>query len=418
MSTAKRPVSEPPKASSSSSTNGESSKSLMSPTRVSGIFRSNPSQRSVDIKEDDVEVQEIPAKRSFMSGYEKKIVNDVKNGTVSMSRARKELNTFRQPLKQKSNEESNRSTNEELIDPHYKNIDKHLIETIENEIITHLQPIKSQDVAGLEFAKKKIHEIAILPLKKPHLFTGLRKPPKGILLFGPPGTGKTFLGRWIASETKSTFFEITVSTLNSKWIGEGEKTIRAMFAVARARQPSVIFIDEIDSLLKSRCDSEHESSRRMKTEFFTQFEGVSTATDEKLLIIGATNRPQDLDDAARRRLTARLYIGLPEENARSQLIQNCLRTENHDLTEEQILTLAQKTKGYSGSDIKSLCQEAAMEGVREMEFNEDNEDNPDQIRNITYDDFEKQLEFQKPTVCADDLLPLEDWDRQYGTNRR
>lgn len=387
----------------------------MSPTRVPGIFRSNPLQRNVRNEE---QIEEQPQNKYFISGYEKKIVEDVKNGSLSLRAARRELKQFRPPFKEKSNEQSSLNDNKDC-DPHLKNIDKHLIETIENEIITRFEPIKRQDVAGLEFAKNKINEIAILPLKKPHLFTGLRKPPKGILLFGPPGTGKTFLGRWIASETQSTFFEITVSTLNSKWIGEGEKTIRAMFAVARARQPSVIFIDEIDSLLKSRCDSEHESSRRMKTEFFTQFEGVTTATDEKLLIIGTTNRPEDLDEAARRRLTARLYIGLPEESARIQIIENLLRPEKHTLTDQQIKQLAQKTEGYSGADMNLLCKEAALEGLRELQFNDDMDDiNEENIRNITFEDFEKQLEYVKPSVNMDDLKSFEEWDRQYGTNRR
>ena len=234
------------------------------------------------------------------------------------------------------------------------------------------------------------------------------------MLFGPPGTGKTFLGRLIASQTKSTFFSITVSALNSKWIGEGEKTIKAMFAVARARQPSVIFIDEIDSLLTTRCDTEHESSRRMKTEFFTQFEGVTTASVDKILIIGATNRPQDLDDAARRRLSARLYIRLPDLKARIQMVRNCLSKETHDLTEEQIQTLAEKTDGYSGADMRELCRESAMEAIRDLGGCMDDSDL--QLREITFSDFLINLNKVKPTVRQEDLQQFQDWDRQFGTN--
>ena len=197
----------------------------------------------------------------------------------------------------------------------------------------------------------------------------------GILLFGPPGTGKTFLGRCIAAQTKSTFFSITVSALNSKWVGEGEKMMRTLFAVARVRQPSVIFIDEIDSLLKTRSDTEHESSRRMKTEFFSQFEGIATDPNDKLLIVGATNRPQELDDAARRRFTARLYIRLPDVSARKHIIESCLKSEKHCLNEQQMNSLAEKTDGFSGADMKDLCRESAMEVIRDSMVIEQSQQN-------------------------------------------
>lgn len=125
------------------------------------------------------------------------------------------------------------------------------------------------------------------------------------------------LGKCIASQAQATFFSISASSLGSKWIGEGEKLVRALFLYARSKQPSVIFLDEIDSILKKRSDSEHESTRRLKTEFLVQLDGAYT-TDEKdrVLLVGATNRPQELDDAARRRFTKRLYIPLPEVNVR------------------------------------------------------------------------------------------------------
>ena len=122
-----------------------------------------------------------------------------------------------------------------------------------------------------------------------------------MLLFGPPGTGKTLIGKCIASQSGSTFFSISASSLTSKWIGEGEKMVRALFAVARVHQPSVVFIDEIDSLLSQRSESEHEASRRIKTEFLVQLDGATTEGDERILVVGATNRPQELDEAARRR---------------------------------------------------------------------------------------------------------------------
>ena len=141
---------------------------------------------------------------------------------------------------------------EEEEDPRYKNIDSKMVEMVKNEIMDQGDPVDWDDIAGLEFAKKTVKEIVVLPLKRPDLFFGLRGPPKGLLLFGPPGTGKTLIGKCIASRSGSTFFSISASSLTSKWVGEGEKMVRALFAVAKVHQPSVVFIDEIDSLLTAR----------------------------------------------------------------------------------------------------------------------------------------------------------------------
>lgn len=236
----------------------------------------------------------------------------------------------------------------------------------------------------------------------------------GILLFGPPGTGKTMIGRCIASQAKATFFSITASTLTSKWIGDGEKSMRTLFTVARCLKPSVIFIDEVDSLLKSRSDSEHEASRRMKTEFLAQFDGLSSQANDGLLVIGTTNRPQELDEAVRRRFAAKLFIPLPERSARRVMVLNNLGEEKHSLSEEDVEEIADKTEGYSGSDMKHLCTEAAMFSFREV-MERLTELDKDDIRAITIEDFRSALATVKPSFSSEDLRQYIEWNNKYGS---
>ena len=237
----------------------------------------------------------------------------------------------------------------------------------------------------------------------------------GIMLFGPPGTGKTMIGRCIASQAKATFFSITTSTLMSKWVGDGEKAMKTLFAIARCLKPSVIFFDEVDSLLKTRSDTEHESSRRMKTEFLAQFDGLLNQSNEGLLVIGTTNRPQELDEAVRRRFAARLYISLPEKNARKHMIENNLKNEKHCLTEEEINLIAEKTDGYSGSDMKHLCSEAAMYSFNEV-IEKLTDIAKEDIRDICYKDFLQALNNVKPSFSREDLEVYEQWNKRFGSN--
>ncbi|XP_070165621.1 fidgetin-like protein 1 isoform X2 [Polyergus mexicanus] len=304
---------------------------------------------------------------------------------------------------------------EEVEDERLRNIDPNMIELIRNEIMESGKAIMWNDIAGLEYIKKIVKEVVVFPMLRPDIFTGLRRPPKGILLFGPPGTGKTLIGKCIASQSKSTFFSISASSLTSKWIGDGEKMVRALFAVAKVHQPSVVFIDEIDSLLTQRSETEHESSRRLKTEFLVQLDGATTSEDDRILIVGATNRPQELDEAARRRLVKRLYVPLPELEARKQIINNLLTSVQHNLNEADIVKIAEKSAGYSGADMTNLCKEASMEPIRSIPFNQLGDIKMEEVRYITSCDFEQALINVRPSVSQSDLNIYIEWDRTYGS---
>uniref|UniRef100_A0A8C1UKK6 vesicle-fusing ATPase n=1 Tax=Cyprinus carpio TaxID=7962 RepID=A0A8C1UKK6_CYPCA len=227
--------------------------------------------------------------------------------------------------------------------------------------------IKWNDVAGLEGAKEALKEAVILPIKFPHLFTGKRTPWRGILLFGPPGTGKSYLAKAVATEANnSTFFSISSSDLVSKWLGESEKLVKNLFTLAREHKPSIIFIDEIDSLCGSRSENESEAARRIKTEFLVQMQGVGN-DNEGILVLGATNIPWTLDSAIRRRFEKRIYIPLPEEHARGFMFKLNLGSTPTSLTESDFMTLGKKTDGYSGADISVIVRDALMQPVRKVQ---------------------------------------------------
>lgn len=227
-------------------------------------------EATVTISDDEDNEEQVQLRLGFTTALE--LQND---GIPSNNKTKKPKGRplglsrpFQPPIAPVPSEEAKTtsSTSSESADfaKQFKNIEPHLIEAIKNEIMDNGKSVAWDDISGLFRAKAIIKETIVMPQLRPDLFTGLRRPPKGILLFGPPGTGKTLIGKCIASQSNSKFFSISAATLNSKWIGEGEKMVRALFSVAAALQPSVVFIDEIDSLLSQRSDTEHESSRRLK----------------------------------------------------------------------------------------------------------------------------------------------------------
>lgn len=319
------------------------------------------------------------------------------------------------------------SPNGEPIPETLLKMDRDIVDRVVAEILETPTTIKWETIAGLEHAKAAVQELAVWPLMKPELFRGARAVPRGLLLFGPPGTGKTLIGRAVASQCGATFFSISASSLTSKWIGEGEKMVRALFAVAAACEPAVIFVDEIDSLLSARkSDGEHESSRRMKTEFLVQMDGLG-GDEGRMLLIGATNRPQELDDGARRRLAKQLYIPLPCAAARRAMVTNILRADAsvaHALSDSDLDTICLKTEGYSGSDMKHLTQEAARAPLRELFSRAAHAEvsaagipplpSPSAMRPIKLADFKRASKQVRPSVTQADIEFHEKWNREHG----
>ncbi|KAH0118140.1 AAA-domain-containing protein, partial [Aureobasidium melanogenum] len=309
-----------------------------------------------------------------------------------------------------------------------RGVDEAAAKQIFNEIVIQGDEVHWDDVAGLEIAKSALKETVVYPFLRPDLFMGLREPARGMLLFGPPGTGKTMLARAVATESKSTFFAISASSLTSKYLGESEKLVRALFAIAKALAPSIIFVDEIDSLLSARGgSSEHEATRRIKTEFLIQWSDLAKAaagkeTSEKdkergdasrVLVLAATNLPWAIDEAARRRFVRRQYIPLPEDWVRKLQLTTLMAAQKHNISDEDLNELVYLTEGFSGSDITALAKDAAMGPLRSL-GEKLLHMSPDDIRPIDVTDFKASLVNIRPSVSASGLKEFEDWAKEFG----
>ncbi|XP_020384412.1 katanin p60 ATPase-containing subunit A-like 2 isoform X1 [Rhincodon typus] len=244
---------------------------------------------------------------------------------------------------------------------------------VSKDIYLHNPNVRWDDIIGLEPAKRLVKEAVVYPIKYPQLFTGILSPWKGLLLYGPPGTGKTLLAKAVATECNTTFFNISASTIVSKWRGDSEKLVRVLFELARFHAPSTIFLDELESVMSQRGSApggEHEGSRRMKTELLVQMDGLARS-DDLVFVLAASNLPWELDHAMLRRLEKRILVDLPSKEARQAMILHWLPPVSNSggvelRTELDYSLLGEETKGYSGSDIKLVCKEAAMRPVRKI----------------------------------------------------
>lgn len=307
-----------------------------------------------------------------------------------------------------------------------------LATAIERDIVVADLNVKFEDIGGLNDAKRAINEAVVLPLILPEFFTGLRQPWKGVLLFGPPGTGKTMLAKAVASCVDNvTFFNCSSATLTSKWRGESEKLLRALFTTARARTPSILFFDEIDSLLSQRgSGAEHEASRRFKSEFLIHMDGLlsdvrpeDTGQVGHLLVLATSNAPWDLDEALRRRLEKRIYIPLPDEAARLRMFESHLKdiklADDVDLP-----TLATQSGNYSGTDIQLLCRDASLspmrrmvEGLSPVELVQLRDEGKMDIGSMVVEmaDFKAALSAVQPSVSPLDCRKFVEWSQEFGS---
>ena len=283
---------------------------------------------------------------------------------------------------------------------------------VESEIMVKNPKVKFSDIIGMQEMKQTLYEIIVVPTIRPDLFTGIRKPQRGILLFGPPGTGKTMIAKAIATECNSTFFNISASSLTSKWVGESEKTVKSLFKIAYKKVPSIIFIDEIDSILSKRSGSENEATKRLKTEFLIQFDGLGSNTNARLLVIAATNRPMDLDEALLRRLPKRVYCGPLDENGRFEFIKKVINRVETNLSDEDIKEIAQKTNDYSNSDLMEMCREAAYQPVRELSMEEILKIK--KFRPLVKEDLIKAVQKIRGTLSKKVRDELQKWNEQFG----
>ncbi|XP_015054804.2 katanin p60 ATPase-containing subunit A1-like [Solanum pennellii] len=296
---------------------------------------------------------------------------------------------------------------------------------LEKEILDTNPGVKWDDVAGLSEAKRILQETVVLPLFMPEYFQGIRRPWRGVLMFGPPGTGKTLLAKAVATECGMTFMNISCSSLCGNWYGESDRLTWCLFELARAHAPTMIFIDDIDSLCSVRGSAtEHETSRRLMSELLVQIDGLnnSNSTSGKMVtLLAATNFPGNLDEALRRRLEKRIYIPLPDFETRKELIQ--INLKSIELASEvDIEQVAQKTEGYSGDDLTNICRDASLNGMRQKIAGK----TIDEIKNIlksemlkipvTMEDFLEAVDKIKPTVSSGDIQRHEKWYSEFGSS--
>lgn len=292
--------------------------------------------------------------------------------------------------------------------------DKELQEDIDSMIIKEKPDVKWEDVADLEEAKQALRESVILPLLRPDLFTGARRPWKGVLLFGPPGCGKTLIAKAVANEAGCTFFNADAASLVSKWLGESERLVKNLFTSARKEQPAIVFMDEVDALTAERGADQVGGERRLKTQFLIEMDGMKSKKGDHIVVLGATNRPWDLDAAFRRRFERRILVPIPEFEARVRIFE--IHTKGIDLAPDvDFNVLGEKTDGYAGSDIALICREASLQPIREMDASGAIRDKEVMARPVNLQDFLDALKNIRSVVSPEEQARYIEWDNTHGS---
>jgi len=381
----------------------------------------------------------------------------VKIYRIKMAEVMTRAEKVKEILDKKKNQDDSGDASVKLKDSKKQDKDDlKLEEHIHGTIVKQKSKVKWEDVAGLTIAKKNLEQAVVIPLKFSHLFTENRKAWKGILMYGPPGTGKTFLAKAISNKVDSTFFSISAADIMSKWLGESERHVRVLFKMARECAPSIIFIDEIDALCSSRGESEHDSVRRVKSEFLVQMDGITDdddSTQNHVLILGATNLPWNLDMAIRRRFERRIYIPLPDDDARQKLFKIGIGRISNTIVDSDYIEFAKLTQGYSGADINILCRMALFDpinilceseyfrqvagidpetkercrdlfvpctssdkGAVSMRYTDIKNSKKIIPTKVTRESILKALMSVKPSVAGEDLQQYIDWTTQYGVS--
>ncbi|KAL1975828.1 hypothetical protein VTN31DRAFT_4220 [Thermomyces dupontii] len=234
-------------------------------------------------------------------------------------------------------------------------------------------PVSFEDIGGLDDVIEELKESVIYPLTMPHLYSStssLLSAPSGVLLYGPPGCGKTMLAKAVAHESGACFINLHISTLTEKWYGDSNKLVNAVFTLARKLQPAIVFIDEIDAVLGTRRSGEHEASGMVKAEFMTHWDGLTSANargePQRVVVLGATNRIHDIDEAILRRMPKKFAVPLPPAPQRLRILALILKDTKIDRDNFDVDYLVEAMAGMSGSDIKEACRDAAMIPVREL----------------------------------------------------
>ncbi len=292
--------------------------------------------------------------------------------------------------------------------------EKELQEDIDSMIIKEKPDVKWEDVADLEEAKQALRESVILPLLRPDLFTGARRPWKGVLLFGPPGCGKTLIAKAVANEAGCTFFNADAASLVSKWLGESERLVKNLFTSARKEQPAIVFMDEVDALTAERGADQVGGERRLKTQFLIEMDGMKSKKGDHIVVLGATNRPWDLDAAFRRRFERRILVPMPEFEARVRIFE--IHTRGVEMAPDvDFNLLGEQTKGYAGSDIALICREASLQPIRELDASGAIRDKEVMARPVSLQDFLDGIQNIRSVVSPQERAKYIEWDKTHGS---